>query len=124
VVRDVYNNIVLDDIAIKVVSYPKQVCATREAALHGFIRDMSLSQLNILHVSVFEDPFFAYVDVEINSPKPSKRLGLNLFKSKRYENEKKCLMVYVEEKEGRDFFFVNYKEVLASSKTPLLSRVH
>ena len=65
-VRDVYNNIALDDFAVKVVSYPKRVCATPQAALHGFVRDMSLSQLKILQVSIFEDPFFAYVDIEVN----------------------------------------------------------
>ena len=123
-VRDVYNNIALDDFAVKVVSYPKRVCATPQAALHSFVRDMSLSQLKILQVSIFEDPFFAYVDIEVNRPKLPKRSGLNLFKSKRSGDEIKRLMVYVEEKDGNDFFFVKYKEVLVPSKASPLNYSH
>jgi len=123
-VRDVYNNIALDDFAVKAVSYPKRVCATPQAALHGFVRDMSLSQLKILQVSIFEDPFFAYVDIEVNRTKLPKRSGLNLFKSKRSGDEIKRLMVYVEEKDGNDFFFVKYKEVLVPSKASPLNYSH
>ena len=117
-IRDVYNNIALDDVSEQFVSYPKHVCVTREAALHCFVRDMSLSQLKILQIAIFEDPFFAHVDIKKNMPSPSKRSGFNLFRSKRSGGEVKRLMVYVEEKQGHDCFFVNYKDVLVPSEAP------
>ena len=63
-IRDVYNNIALDDVSEQYVSYPKHVCVTRESALHCFVRDMSLSQHKILQIAIFEDPFFAHVDIK------------------------------------------------------------
>ena len=123
-IRDVYNNIALDDVSEQYVSYPKHVCVTREAALHCFMRDMSLSQLKILQIAIFEDPFFAHVDIKKSMPSPSKRSGFNLFRSKRFEGDTKRLMVYVEDKDGNDFFFVNYKEVLVPSKALPLNYSH
>ena len=88
------------------------------------MRDMSLSQHKILQIAIFEDPFFAHVDIKKNMPSLSKRSGFNLFRSKHSEGDTKRLMVYVEDKDGNDFFFVNYKEVLVPSKALPLNYSH
>jgi len=110
VVSEAYNKFSLYE-PNKIQRYPAHIYTTKAAALHAFIRDVSCNQIEISKVAIFEDPFFAHVDVRKPiEGEPKKSLFGFLKPSKTLDVHIIRLIVRVDDKLPRqDFFSVNYK---------------